>query len=382
MEVMERTMSRRLKHFVSLLAACLVLTTASFASPPLLLRNPSINRDKVAFVYADDIWTAPRDGGEAERLTVEGSVTAGPYFSPDGTRIAYSARVGGVNDVYLIDANGGVPKRLTWNPQGNVAAGWTPDGTRILFASGSQSYSDFPRLFTARADGTGNPELLPLPSGISGTYSGDGNSLAYVPIAQWQNAWKRYRGGQTTPIWIVNLKSLDLVKVPRENSNDGHPVWVGDVVYFLSDRNGPVSLFSYDTKSKAVTELVHNKSYDLKSLGSGGGELVYEQFGSLHLFDPASKQDHIIAFTLHGDLPKLRPHIAAIAPQEINNSALSPTGARAAFEAHGDIFTVPGEKGDTRNLTRTSAVAERDPAWSPDGRSIAYFSDASGEYQL
>ena len=382
MEVMERIMSRRLPHVVSLLAACLALTTATFAAPPLLLRNPSINKDKVAFVYADDIWTVARSGGEAERLTVEGSVTAGPYFSPDGTRIAYSARVGGANDVYLIDAGGGVPKRLTWSPEGNRAEGWTPDGRSVLFASSRNSYSDFLQLFTVHMDGTGVPEPLPLPSAAAGSYSGDGRSIAYVPVVQWQNAWKRYRGGQTTPIWLVDLKSLDLVKIPRENSNDSHPVWAGDTVYFLSDRNGPVSLFAYDTKSKTVTELVHNKSYDLKSLSGGAGGLVYEQFGSLHLFDPASKQDRVIEITLHGDLPRLRAHIMAIAPQEINNSALSPTGARAVFEAHGDIFTVPGEKGDTRNLTRTSAVAERDPSWSPDGKSIAYFSDASGEYQL
>jgi tricorn protease len=382
LEIMERIMSRRLPHVVSLLAAFIAITSSSFAAPPLLLRNPSMNKDKVAFVYADDIWTAPRDGGEAERLTVEGSVTAGPYFSPDGTRIAYSARVGGASDVYLIDASGGVPKRLTWDPAGNLAKGWTADGKSVLFASGRTSYSDFPRLFTAHADGSGVPDTLPLPSAIDGSYSGDGRAIAYVPVAQWQNAWKRYRGGQTTPIWLIDLKSLDLVKIPRENSNDSHPVWVGDVVYFLSDRNGPVSLFAYDTKSKAVTELVHNKSYDMKSLSGGAGGLVYEQFGSLHMFDPASKQDRTLSITLHGDLPKLRPHIAAIAPQEINNAALSPTGARAVFEAHGEIFTVPGEKGDTRNLTRTSAVAERDPAWSPDGKSIAYFSDASGEYQL
>jgi tricorn protease len=375
-------MLRRRSNKLFLLIALLVLTGSALSAAPLLLRHPSVSRDRLAFVYADDIWTAARDGGEAQRLTVEGSVTSGPYFSPDGTHIAYSARIGEANDVYLIDAKGGVPKRLTWNPQGNSAVGWTPDGSRILFASDRTSYSDFLRLFTIRADGSGAAEELPLPTAAAGSYSADGKSIAYVPVVQWQRAWKRYRGGQTTPIWVVDLKTLDLVKVPRENSNDSFPVWVGDVIYFLSDRNGPVSLFSYDTKSKAVTELVHNTSYDLKSLTGGANGLVYEQFGSLHLYDPASKQDRVIPITLQGDLPSLRPRMASIPAQEINNAAISPTGARAIFEAHGDIFTVPGEKGDTRNMTRTPAVAERDPVWSPDGRSVAYFSDASGEYQL
>ncbi len=367
---------------VCVLALCFIPLTASFAATPLLLRDPSINKDHVAFVYAGDIWTAPREGGEAIRLTSEGTITSGPFFSPDGTRIAYSARIAGADDIYLIDANGGVPKRLTWNPMGNSAAGWTPDGKSVLFASFRTSYSDFPKLYTVRADGSGIPALLPLPSGLEGSYSPDGGSLAYVPVMQWEAAWKRYRGGQTTPIWLVDLKTLDVVKVPRENSNDSDPNWVGDAVYFLSDRNGPVALFSYDTRTKAVTQLVENHGYDLKSVSAGPGALVYEQFGSLHLYDLSSHQDRTINVTINGDLPNLRPHLAAVAANEIRNSALSPTGARAVFEAHGDIFTVPAEKGDTRNLTKTPGTAERDPAWSPDGKSVAYFSDTSGEYQL
>jgi len=364
-------------------SVCFVLlTTASFAATPLLLQNPSLSNDKVAFLYAGDIWTAPRGGGQAQRLTSEGTIDSGPYFSPDGAKIAYSAKVAGATDVYLIDSTGGVPKRLTWNPMGNFAVGWSPDGRDVLFATTRTSTSFFLRLYTAHTDGSGLPEPMPLPTGVSGSYSSDGKSIAYVPVLQWQPAWKRYRGGQTTPIWVVDLKTLDLVKVPRDNSNDSDPVWVGDTVYFLSDRNGPVSLFAYDTKSRAVTQPVENHGYDLKSMTAGPGALVYEQFGSLHLYDLASHQDQVINVTINGDLPTLRPHLATIAPHEVTTSAISPTGARAIFEAHGDIFTVPAEKGDTRNLTRTPAIAERDPAWSPDGKSVAYFSDASGEYQL
>jgi tricorn protease len=366
----------------SVVLAGYALHTFAQTAPPLLLRNPSLSADKIAFLYADDVWTVSRDGGEARRLTSVNAVVDGPYFSPDGTRIAYSTLEHGLNDVYVVSAEGGVPRRLTWEPTGNSAVGWTSDGKDVLFNSGHASYFDFPRLFRTHADGTGSPTVLPLPSAITGTYSADGNRLAYVPVAQWEPAWKHYRGGQTTPVWLVNMKTLDLEKIPRDNSNDGNPVWEGNVVYFLSDRNGPVSLFSYDPDTKTVKQVVENNGYDLKTLSAGPGALVYEQFGSLHLYDLATQKEHPVPVTIHGDLPALTPRRTAIPAKEVQNFALSPTGVRVVAEAHGDIFTLPGEKGDIRNLTRTPGTAERDPSWSPDGKSIAYFSDASGEYQL
>jgi tricorn protease len=349
---------------------------------PLLLRNPSLSKDKIAFLYAEDIWTVARAGGEAERLTSVSAVTSGPYFSPDGKQIAYSTLENGVTDVYVVGAEGGVPRQLTWDPEGSFAVGWTPDGKDVLFASMHASYSDFFRLFETHADGTGTPTVLPLPAAVEGSFSPDGGTLAYEPILQWEDAWKHYRGGQTKKVWLVDMKTLDLVKVPRENSNDFNPVWEGKTVYFLSDRNGPVSLFSYDTDTKTVSQVVENHGYDLKTVAAGPGALVYEQFGSLHLYDLATKQEHAVEITIHGDLPELRPHLENIPAHEVQNVAVSPTGMRVVAEAHGEIFTLPSEKGDTRNLTKTSGSAERDPAWSPDGKSIAYFSDASGEYQL
>jgi tricorn protease len=362
-------------------ASILLLSASAFASP-LLLHNPSLSKDKIAFRYADDVWIVSRDGGDAERLTSTAALSAGPFFSPDGSRIAYSARINGNDDVYVISAEGGVPRRITFHPEQDAAVGWTPDGSQILFLSGRTAFNDFARLFKIAADGSGLPVEMPLPSADSGALSADGKWVAYTPFNQWQTAWKRYRGGQTQPVWLVNLSTLDLVKVPRENSNDKNPMWVGDTVYFLSDRNGPVTLFSYDTKSKAVEQVVENRAFDLKAATAGPGGIVYEQFGSIHLYDFASESEHAVNITLRGDLPALEPHIATIAAQEIQNAEISPKGARAVFEAHGDVFTVPREKGDARNLTNTSSAAERDPAWSPDGKSIAYFSDASGEYQL
>src|ERR1035441_10236332 len=357
-------------------------TAQTPSSPPLLLRSPSLSQDHIAFRYADDIWTVNRQGGEAERLTSNGAVEAGPFYSPDGSQIAYTAHLQGNSDVYVIPASGGVPHRITWNPAGSRVEGWSRDGKNILIASGAVSYRHFLKLFLVHADGKGMPEPLPLPSGFQGSFSPDGQSFAYQPITKWQQAWKRYVGGQTTPIWIVNLKTLDLVNVPRDNSNDSNPVWMDNAIYFLSDRKGPVSLFRYDVGSKEVSEVAANTGRDLKSIQGGPGGLVYEQFGAIHLVDPATKADTTVPIQLHGELPTLAPHLAAVTPDEIQNASLSPSGARAVFEAHGEIFTVPAEKGDTRNLTNTSDHAERNPSWSPDGKMIAYFSDASGEYQL
>jgi tricorn protease len=364
-----------------LLSSAAVVRSAT-AQTPLLLRNPSLSQDKIAFLYADDIWTVSRQGGEAERLTSNGHVVAGPFYSPDGSQIAYTAHLAGNTDVYVVPSAGGVPRRITWHPQGSLVVGWTPDGKNVLAASGALSYRHFLKLFLVHADGSGMPQPLPLPTGLEGSFSPDGQSIAYQPLTKWEPAWKHYVGGQTTPIWIVNLKTLDLVKVPRENSNDSAPVWVGNSIYFLSDRSGPVSLFRYDIDSKSVTPVVPNTGYDLKTVQAGPGGLVFEQFGSIHLLDTTSNTDKTVSIQIHGDLPSLEPHLAGVAADEIRNADLSPTGARAVFEAHGEIFTVPGEKGDTRNLTNTPGAAERNPAWSPDGKTIAYFSDASGEYKL
>lgn len=379
---MTRTRSRLALVLLALAVALASLVSAQTASVPLLLRNPSLSQDRIAFLYADDIWTVSRQGGDAERLTSNGHVNAGPFYSPDGASIAYSAHLHSNTDVYIVPAAGGIPRRLTWHPDSSVIVGWSPDSKDVLFSSGRASFRHFDRLFRVHADGSGSPEPLPLPIGTQGSFSPDGQSIAYVPVDKWQPAWKRYVGGQTTPIWIVNLKTLDLVKVPRDNSNDSDPVWAGNSVYFLSDRNGPVSLFRYDTSTKEVSQVVPNKSYDLKSVQAGPGGLVYEQFGSLHLVDTATNTDKALTIQIHGELPNLEPHLATVRPDEIRNVTFSPTGARAAFEAHGEIFTVPAEKGDTRNLTNTSGAAERNPSWSPDGKTIAYFSDVSGEYQL
>jgi len=367
------------RYIVALYSLTLGLALAG--DGPLLLRKPALSKTQIVFSYAGDLWSVPREGGDAKRLTTSPGVETDPVFSPDGTMIAFTGEYDGNQDVFVMPAAGGVPKRLTWHPGFDSAVGWTPDGKRVLFVSDRAQEADGAKLFTITLDG-GLPELLPFPIALEGSLSPDGNHLAYVPLFQWQEAWKRYRGGQTKRIWMANLSDSKVTPVPREkNANDFNPMWVGSRVYFLSDRGGPVSLYSYDTETKEVSRLVDNRGFDLKSASAGPGGIVYEQFGSLHLYDFASGESHPVPVHLAGDLPEVRPHFVNVA-KKLKSPDLSPSGARAVFEARGDIVTVPAEKGDARNLTSTPGAHEREPVWSPDGKTIAYLSDESGEYEL
>jgi tricorn protease len=349
---------------------------------PLLLRNPSVSRTQIVFSFADNIWIVSREGGTATRLTVGGH-ERNPVFSPRGSEVAFTGEYDGNQDVFVVPAAGGVPRRLTHHPAPDVAVGWTPDGKNVLFRSDRAAFANgVVQLFTIPIQG-GFETQVPLARAYEGSLSADGSKIAYVPVEQWQRAWKRYRGGQTRPIWIADLADSSIeAKIPRDNSNDFNPMWVGNTIYFLSDRNGPVTLFAYDIGSKQVKQVVKNSGLDLKSASAGPGAIVYEQFGALHLVDLESGRDRAVQVQVNADLAEVRPHFQKIDPKRLQGSAISPTGARAVFAAHGEILTVPAEKGDIRDLTNTTNVVERDPAWSPDGKSIAYLSDESGEYAL
>jgi tricorn protease len=374
--------------FLSLLLVLLAtpFLSAQSGNRAQLLRAPTISKTQIAFSYGGDLWIVDRNGGEARRLTSDVGIEIDPTFSPDGTMIAFTGEYDGNQDVYVMPAAGGIPKRLTSHPSPDQVVGWTRDGKRILFRSTRNSFSGFNRLYTVSITG-GLPEEVPLPMAEQGSYSPAGSHLAYVPYSNFKENWefqrglKHYRGGLASPIWIANLADSSVVKVPRTNSNDSTPMWLGDRVFFLSDRNGTVNLFAYDTSSKEVSEVVPSNGLDIKSASAGPDAIVYEQFGSIHLFDPATGTQHAVDIHVTGDFPAVRPHFVKVADQ-IENANISPTGMRAVFEAHGEILTVPAEHGDIRNLTNSPAVADRDPAWSPDGKWIAYFSDESGEYAL
>jgi tricorn protease len=349
---------------------------------PTLYRQPAISRSEIVFSYAGDLWIVPRTGGDARRLTTGVGIETNPYFSPDGNQIAFTGEYDGNVDVYIVPTAGGVPKRLTYHPALDEVSGWTPDGRSVLFSSTRDSSSNFSRLYTFNIDGAGLPNEIPLPMADRGWLSPDGNFVAYEPLSQWQPDWKRHRGGQTQPIWIARLSDSTIEKLPRENSNDKCPMWIGDKIYFLSDRNGgTVSLFSFDTKSKKVEQIVESKGLDIKYASAGANTIVYEQFGTIYTLDAGSKNPKKVNIRVAGDFPGVRPRYEKVGGR-IASAAVSPTGIRAVFEARGEIISAPADKGDTRNLTNTTNVMERDPAWSPDGKWIAYFSDESGEYAL
>jgi len=369
-----------MRYAIAALLLALLSPLAAAANPPRLLQTPTLSRTHIAFAYGDEIWIAPRAGGNAHVLVSGNGLASTPVFSPDGRWVAYTGDYDGNPDVYVVPAAGGEPRRLTWFPGPDVAVGWTPDGRSVLFRSHRYSTNDSDRLFTVPVSG-GLPTPLPLSMAEDGSYSPDGSHLAYSPVFQWEPDWKGYRGGQTTPIWIARLSDSSVVKIPRDNSNDRNPMWVGDTVYFLSDRDGPVTLFAYDTQSGRVTKLLDNEGFDIDSASAGPGAIVYSQMGALYLFNLSTRRATPITLRVAGDLPQLRPHFVKVS-KDVVHAGISPTGMRAVFEAHGDILTVPADKGDIRDITATPGAAERDPAWSPDGKSVAYFSDASGEYQL
>ncbi len=376
-------MKKFFSSFVAFVVVCFCAPSAH-ASGPLLLQKPTLSKTHIAFAYAGDLWLVSREGGEAHLITSGTGTKTDPVFSPDGSMIAFTGDYDGNVDVYVMPSAGGVPKRLTHHPSVDEVVGWSHDGSQVLFHSSRNSYSRFNRLFTVSLDG-GLPHELPLPTAEFGAFSADGKHIAYVPVDNTRRlsaiGWKRYRGGKASRIWVTNLADLSLEQVPRDTSNDGYPMWVANKVYFLSDRSGPVSLFVYDAKSKKVEPALPGNGSDIKSASAGPGAIVYEQFGSLNLFDPATGKSKMVAVTVPADLPNVRPHFKKV-ENEIASANLSPSGARAVFEAHGEILTVPGEKGDVRNLTNTPGIMERDPAWSPDGKWVVYFSDESGEYQL
>ena len=361
---------------------------------PLLPRDPSVSKSEIAFGYAGDIWTANRDGSSLRRLTTTGHESK-PAFSPDGSQIAFVSECDGARAVYVVPASGGEPRRLTFHPAdlgpgglGSIPdfVGWTPDGKRILFNSRRAAFDVWSfgivQLFTIAVQG-GFATPVPLARAAQGSLSPDGTRIAYVPNAQRQLDWKGYRGGNAKRIWIADLADSALQRtIPRNNSNDFNPMWVGDTLYFLSDRDGPVTLFAYDLISQQVKEVVHNRGFDIKSAAATSDAIIYEQFGSLHLLDLKSGDDRALNLRPQAGFAESRPRFETITPAQLRFAGISPSGEHALFGAHGEILTVSAEMGDIRNLTRTTDVVERDPAWSPDGNSIAYFSDDSGEYEL
>ena len=376
-----RVVAVRRMIVAALVAAPTMLIARAAPAQTRMLRSPSASATEIAFAYANNIWVVPRAGGSARRLTSFGGQTQNPYLSPDGKWVAFSAEYSGNTNVYVVPTEGGQPKRLTWHPGADVVEGWTPDGTRIVFASGRDNApTGNPRFFTVPLQG-GVEQPMPMPRAAQGKISPDGKRVAYRMNPSWDEERRNYRGGQNRPIWILDLATMALDTPPWTDSKDIDPVWIGDIVYFLSDRDGVMNVWSYDGRAKTLKQMTKFTGMDVKTLDAGGGVLVFEQAGYVHELDPTSAAEHIVKISVTGDFPWMMPEWKDVTTS-MTNLALSETGQRAAVEAHGDIFTIPAKKGDVRNLTNSSASAEHLPTWSPDGNLIAYFSDSSGEYQL
>ncbi|WP_299672549.1 S41 family peptidase [uncultured Polaribacter sp.] len=360
----------------------ILISYTSFSQGTRLLRQPTLSNSDVVFVYATDLWKASLNGGNAIRLTSDEGYESDPHFSKDGKWIAFTAQYDGNTDVFLVSANGGEPKRLTYHPSGDFVQGWTPDG-KILFRSSREGKPTQTNKFYTISINGGMPEAFEIPRAAYGEISEDNTYIAYTPITSWDAEWRNYRGGQAMPIWIVNLKTKELIKTPQtDGERHVNPVWYKNEVYYISERDYTANIWSYNLKTNQETQITFHKKFDVKNIDANTNGIVYEQGGFLHLLNPDTKETNQIVINVKGDLNYSRTRWMDVSGRNLTNPNVSPKGKRAIFEYRGEIFTVPKENGTWRNLTNSSGVADRSPIWSPKGDKVAWFSDKNGEYEM
>ena len=352
-----------------------------------MLRYPDVSSTHVVFVFANDLWTVPREGGEATLLASPDGPERNPRFSPDGQEIAFIGNYEGDGDLYTLALAGGLPFRVTHQPGTELLTDWAADGRLVFSSSARSGQRRAPKMFTVSSEG-GLPAQLPIPYGMNGVLRPDGRWLAYTPNSRDNGNWKRYRGGMATDVWLFDLVEVASRRVTDWEGTDSIPMWHGDKLYYLSDR-GPehrLNIWAYDVDANSHRQVTHFTDFDVKwpSIGpgpAGQGEIVFQNNYGIRLLDLSTGESREVVVTIPGARETLRAESVDVSAF-LSSAGVSPTGKRVAAEARGDIWTLPAEKGLPRNLTRTDGVAERDPAWSPDGRWVAYFSDATGEYEL
>jgi tricorn protease len=358
-----------------------LITAQSWAKEGRLLRFPDVHNGKVVFTYAGDLWLVPGDGGSAQRLTTHEGEEIHAKFSPDGEMIAFTGMYDGGNHVYIVPTQGGEPRQLTFHASYDQVVDWFPDGKKILFRSNREGHDAAnSRLYSIGIEG-GLPEPLPLPEAGMASFSPDGRKLAYNRQFNEFRTWKRYKGGTAQDVWIYDLDNNTIEQITDWEGTDNCPMWYGNKIYYNSDREHTLNIFAYDVSTGKTEKVTNHNEYDVKWPSLGGDKIVYENGGYLYCLDLVTQKTKKIPVELNSDLILARPSFENVS-NLIRNFDISPTGKRAVFEARGDIFTVPAEKGDIRNITQSPGVREINPAWSPDGKWIAYLSDKSGEYEI
>jgi tricorn protease len=365
-----------------ILIGLLGLFAISISAQTKLLRQPTIHNNDIVFVYANDLWKSSTNGGTAIRLTTDDGYESSPHFSNDGKWIAFSAQYDGNVDVFIMSSEGGEPQRLTYHSSVDIVQGWTPEGN-ILFRSNREGRpTQTTKFFTVSPKGE-LPVAIDIPRAAYGDISANGKHIAYTPITSWDPEWRNYRGGQAMPIWIVDLKTKELVTTPQlDKERHLDPVWLDGIVYYLSERDYTSNIWSFDPKTKTEKQMTFHKKFDTKSLDANADRIVYEQGGLLHTLNPENGTTKTLNIEVKADLNFSRERWEDVSGNQLSNPNISPNGKRAIYEHRGDIFTVPKENGTWRNITNSSGIADRTPIWSPQGDKIAWFSDKSGEYQM